>query len=332
MMLIDIYIQEVTRRLPEKMRSDIGLELRSTIEDMLPDDYGKEDVKKVLNELGDPAVLASGFKDEPMHLIGPRYFNLYVSLLKMIVPIAAVIAFITIITQFFIGYNGEEGILNVIFTLIVKGIWSVIDVGIQVFFWLTLTFAIIERVDKEKNPQPLTSSMEKWTADDLKNIAYIPKKKAISKFEIFGSLMWTAIWGTLYFYANQLLGVYEQSGNGVEFVMPAFNQDVLLQYWPVIVMIIGAEIAFSLYKLIKEQWTKRIATCNAILQIITTAIFIMIITNSNLMNQVFISYMTDVFEMTGQQFRISIVGTVICFYLVSSAIYAYDGFRRARVR
>lgn len=35
MNLIEMYIQEVTRRLPEKNREDITLELRSTIEDML---------------------------------------------------------------------------------------------------------------------------------------------------------------------------------------------------------------------------------------------------------------------------------------------------------
>lgn len=108
MKLIEIYIQEVTRRLPEKLRADIALELRSTIEDMLPDHYNEQDVKEVLNQLGSPVVLANGYKDQPMHLIGPRYFDVYMSLLKMIVPIATVIACITIITQYFIDYNGEE--------------------------------------------------------------------------------------------------------------------------------------------------------------------------------------------------------------------------------
>jgi len=58
MKLIDIYIQEVTRRLPEKSRDDIALELRSTIEDMLPKGYTEQDVKDALTELGDPAALA----------------------------------------------------------------------------------------------------------------------------------------------------------------------------------------------------------------------------------------------------------------------------------
>ena len=116
MNLIEIYIQEVSRRLPEKMRKDIALELRSTIEDMLPAHYNEEDVKDVLNQLGNPAKLANAYKDQPMHLIGPRYFDVYVSLLKMIIPIAAVISFITIMTNFFIEYSGDEAIINVIFT------------------------------------------------------------------------------------------------------------------------------------------------------------------------------------------------------------------------
>lgn len=52
MSLIDMYVHEVAKRLPEQNREDITLELRSTIEDMLPDDYNEEDVKSVLEKLG----------------------------------------------------------------------------------------------------------------------------------------------------------------------------------------------------------------------------------------------------------------------------------------
>src|SRR5690606_5733231 len=114
MNLIDIYIQEVTRRLPEKSQEDIALELRSTIEDMLPDDYTEDDVKKVLTKLGSPAKLASGYQDRPMHLIGPRYFDVYVTLLKMIVPIAAVISLISVFPEYFWDYQGDEAHLNVL--------------------------------------------------------------------------------------------------------------------------------------------------------------------------------------------------------------------------
>ncbi|CAM4314340.1 membrane protein [Bacillus manliponensis] len=332
MNLIEIYIQEVTRRLPEKNREDIILELRSTIEDMLPNDYSEEDVKMVLEKLGSPVTLASSYRDWPMHLIGPRYFDAYVTLLKMILPIATIIALLSIIAEYFIGYSGEQAIINIVLSLMGEGIWRIIDVGIQVFFWLTLVFAILERTDKGKEEHPLTAHLQKWTPDDLKNITYIPKKKEIPKFEVFGSLMWTAIWATLYFYANHLVGVYERVGNGLEFVIPTFNQDVLLQYWPIIVIMIGFEIALSLYKLIKGQWTQRMAICNTVLQLIGTIIFIVVLLNPAVINKDFITYMTDLLTITSNQFITWIVGGGIFIFMLAAAINIFDGFRKAKIR
>ncbi|MEB8811928.1 hypothetical protein P4H01_31625, partial [Bacillus cereus] len=205
MNLIDLYIQEVAKRLPEKNREDITLELRSTIDDMLPEDYNEKDVKSVLEKLGSPVSLANGYLDRPMHLIGPRYFDVYTTLLKMIIPIAAVIALISMVAENFIGYSGDQAVLNVILQLIGKGIGEIFEVSLHVFFWLTVVFVILERTDKDKGIEPLTTSLKKWTPDDLKNISYIPKKKAISKFEVFGGLMWTPVWATLYFFANYLV-------------------------------------------------------------------------------------------------------------------------------
>lgn len=160
MNLIDLYIQEVAKRLPEKNREDITLELRSTIDDMLPEDYNEKDVKSVLEKLGSPVSLANGYLDRPMHLIGPRYFDVYTTLLKMIIPIAAVIALISMVAENFIGYSGDQAVLNVIFQLIGKGIGEIFEVGLHVFFWLTLVFVILERTDTDKGIEPLTTSLK----------------------------------------------------------------------------------------------------------------------------------------------------------------------------
>ncbi|MCR8852565.1 HAAS signaling domain-containing protein [Lysinibacillus fusiformis] len=332
MNLIDIYIQEVTRRLPEKNREDIALELRSTISDMLSDDYRDDDVKDVLEKLGNPAELASGYRDQPMHLIGPRYFDVYLSLLKMILPIAAVIALISMVAEYFIGFGGEEEVINAVLKLLGEGIFRIIEVGIHVFFWLTLVFVIVERTDKEKDQHPLSTSLKKWTPDDLKNVIYIPKKKAITRLEVFGYLMWTAIWATLYFNANHLLGIYEGGRNGLEFVTPAFNQEVFLRYWPIIVVVIALEIGLALYKLFKRQWTKKIAIFNAILELLSTVVFIVIISNPNVMNQEFITHMSKLFTTTTKQFEIWVVSGGIIIFILSVAINIFDGFRKARIR
>ncbi|WP_175639216.1 HAAS signaling domain-containing protein [Metabacillus schmidteae] len=329
MNLIDIYIHEVTRRLPEKNREDIALELRSTIEDMLPDEYNEQDVKKVLEKLGSPVLLAGGYRDQPMHLIGPRYFDVYMSLLKMILPIAAVISLISMMAEYFISYTGNEAIINVGLRIMGEGIWRIIEVGMQVFFWLTLIFAILERTDKGKDRIPLTTSLKTWTPDDLHSITYIPKKKAISKCEIFGSLMWTAIWASLYFYANHLVGVYRGGSEGLEFRIPALNQDVLLQYWPIVVVVIALEILLSLYKLIKGQWTRRLALFNTVVQLVGTVGFIVILVNPNLLSMDFITFMADIFTISTNQFKSSFIGGILFIFIISAAINIYDGYKKA---
>ena len=329
MNLIEVYIHEVTRRLSVKNREDIGLELQSTIQDMLPEEYTEEDIKDVLIELGNPAVLASGYNERPMHLIGPRYFDIYLSLLKMIVPIAVVIAFLISMAEHLGGFEKGDTVLNIGLIILGEGIWSIISVFINVFFWLTLTFAILERTDQSKDEHPRTMSLKKWTPEDLKNIAYIPKNRAISKGYVFGSLLWTAIWGTIYFNADHLAGIYENAGNGLEFILPAFNQDVLNSFWLVIVVLIGLEIVFALTLFIKHQWTRKIAIFNVIREVIGIIVLIFLFTNSNLFNLEFLTYMSHILQVNEEQIRNFIIWIILSVCPIISIYNCYDGFRKA---
>jgi hypothetical protein len=335
MKLTEIYIHEVTRRLPEKNREDIALELRSTIEDMLPDDYNEDDEKAALAKLGDPAILANEYRDQPMYLIDPRYFDLYVTLLKMIIPLAITISLISMFAEYFIGFGGEKTVNDVVSAIISNGIGTAFEVGLQVFFWLTIIFAILERKDIRKDGQPYTAKSKKWSPNDLKTIPLIHKKKAISSYEVFKDLMWTAIWATLYFNAEHLLVVYSKysrGGNGsVEFTAPAFNQDVLHQYWPLILVVIGLEISLALYKLIKRQWTRGLAICNAVVALIVVIVFSLILVNPNILNQEFIVYMSDTLNTTTNQLKTGIVGGGISIMIIIAAIHIFDSFRKARI-
>lgn len=330
MNLIEVYIHEVTRRLPEKSREDIGLELRSTIEDMLPDEYTEADVKSVLVKLGNPVILANSYLDKPMHLIGPRYFDVYVTLLKMILPIAVVISLISMTAEYYFSYAGEETIMNVVLVFLGKGIWNIISVGIQVFFWLTFVFAIIERTDQRNDMEPVSIFFKKWTPDDLENIPFIPKEKAISKFEVFGSLMWTAIWATFYFNAIRLVGVYEGNGEGLVFVTPALNQEVLNQYWLVVLLIIVLQIVLALYKLLKGQWTKKVAIFNSVIELFSSIIFMFIFNNQNLLQPKFTTYMSDLFSLGDEEFNVWFISGIITVFVISAVISIFDGWRKAR--
>lgn len=329
MNLIDVYIHEVTKRLPVKSRDDIALELKSTIEDMLPDDYSEEDIKHVLKQLGNPAMLASKYSEKPMYLIGPRYFDVYVTLLKMIVPIVAIVSIISLIAEYVIGYK-DEAILNVFIEILGMGIWRLIEGSIQVFFWCTLTFAIIERVDHQKDHTPRTINMKSWTPDDLKNVPYIPKENAIKKFEVFGSFVWTAVWVTVYFYADRLIGVYDNNDEGLIFVMPALNQDVLNSFTFFILVIVVFELALALYKLVVKHWTMKLAVLNVVYELIATVVLIFIVTNAKLLNPQFVTYMSDVFTVTEGKFKGGFVVGILVIFVVFAIWNSIDGFRKAK--
>jgi hypothetical protein len=72
--LIDRYLYDITKRLPEKSRADVERELRSNIEDMLPEDPTDDDVVRVLTELGSPAKLSAAYRSNPRYLISPELF------------------------------------------------------------------------------------------------------------------------------------------------------------------------------------------------------------------------------------------------------------------
>ena len=281
MNLIDKYIQEVTRRLPEKNRKDIALELRSTIEDMLPKQYSEEEVKEVLKELGNPAILANGYNDRPMYLIGPRYYEMYIIILKITVPIAAIISFVSLLAHQLITFNGSDAVLNIILNIFTGGIVAVMETCLQTFFWVTLAFFIAERVESSKDNEPVNFKFKKWSPEDLMDIPNLSKKR-IRDSEIVFSLFWTALWATCYFYADHLFGVYEKGEQGLIFVTPALNQGVLLSYLPMIIVVIVLEVSLTIYKLIERKWTKKLALYNTVLQIAVTTIFVLILINPNL--------------------------------------------------
>jgi HAAS domain-containing protein len=79
MNLIDRYIAEVGRHLPEKDRSDIEAEIRSMVEDMLDERSERRHqtgnpvddkvITKILEQLGDPRLLAARYAPPKRYLI-----------------------------------------------------------------------------------------------------------------------------------------------------------------------------------------------------------------------------------------------------------------------
>src|SRR5690606_26354574 len=334
MKLVELYIREVTRRLPEKKRAEVEEELRTIIAEKLPVDCMEQDVKNVLSELGHPAILASRYADRPMYLIGPRYYDLYLQLLKLILPIAVTVTTIVILIVTIVSGAGEEPVFTIIGDLIGLIISGSINAMVQPVFCLRLVLAYVERAEHSKSQRPLGLNFEEWTPDDLREFPerpHISKEKRIPRSQIFGSLIWTAIWTTVYFNADKLLGIYQQGRRGgLEFTTPIFNQDVLVSYWPLIILVVVLEITLAVYQWQAVQWTNKLALFNAFVQTTSVLVFVLVFTNSNLVNEAFRQWLTDLFG--GTAFLNWLIGSILVVVVISSAIDAFEGIRKARIR
>jgi len=327
---IDIYIQEVIRRLPEKSRGDIEMELRSTILDMMPDAYTESDVDIALTQLGEPAKLANQYRDRQNFLIGPKFFESYITILKISLSIAVLVSLIVTVVDQVIKFTDDITLLEAGISFITSFLGIIIQALMNVFCWVTIIFAILDRIVDDASMKT-----KKWTPEDLKYILPIEPKNQISKAEIFLGLFWTAIWATMYFKASELLGIYEksESDNKLIFVEPLFNQEVLLSFWPIIAVFIIIEVGLTLHKWMVGRWTNNMAVLNTIYHIAFFIFTIVLINQANLFNMDFIEYLGDLFNVKQgnvQNYWSKGIYGVVLIIFITSVLDSIEGFRKAK--
>ncbi|RPJ25992.1 MAG: hypothetical protein EHM33_13110, partial [Chloroflexi bacterium] len=176
MSLIDRYVAEVGRHLPEKDRADIEAEIRSMLEDTLEErkqagrSVDEKMIAEVLEELGDPRLLASKYSPSKRYLIGPGWYDVYIKTLQRVLftalPIFAAVTFILTLTEDPLDFIDAVG----------NAVGSAFNVGLQIWFWMTLVFVFMERSDAIPN-ESLDPKARAWTVAQLPEL---PRKRPIS--------------------------------------------------------------------------------------------------------------------------------------------------------
>ena len=122
------------RRRPEPAKLDAGA-------------TPEEAERSALLELGDPTRLAADYSNRPLQLIGPDHYPTYIRLLKVlsatVIPIAGARV---ILANLLTGADAGE--------IATKAITTLFQLTIQLIFWTTLVFVIIERNQAPKSIYP----------------------------------------------------------------------------------------------------------------------------------------------------------------------------------
>jgi hypothetical protein len=262
--LIERYVYQVTKRLPQPQRADIEKELLGLIDDMLAgrgDVPSQDDVTAVLRELGRPAELAAKYKGSRQHLIGPHYFDTYLLVLKIVL---AAVAFGIVVARS-IGFAVEPP-HNVFeaFGLFIAAIFSAL---VQAFAWVTAIFALIEHFAKGAP----------WKADwSPADLPPVPAHKAtIKKSEPIVGIVFGVLFLVLVNVAPQLFSAYIYYDGALN-IVPVFDLAVFRQLLPLINVMVCLAILKEILRLAVGRHTIGLAAAMTVINVAAIILFIFI--------------------------------------------------------
>ena len=309
--LTDRYVWAVLREAPESQRPDLEPEIRALVADAIEARADREfeataRERAALLELGEPDVLAARYADRTMYLIGPRLFPEWRRLLTMLVPLVSVIVGIVAGAAGFIDGRDPVG-------AIVGGITTGIMVAIQTVFWITLVFAVIERVGSHV-PSPLPA----WSPDHLPElpvahrvgIAEAAASIAVSAFA-FAGLIW-----------QQALPPIVVDGTSFAIFNPG-----LWSFWlPYFLVVLVLQGVHMLGVYLRGRWTWGFAIANAGLNAAFAIPAIWLLQTDMLVNPALAERLRNVANEGWFEPTMSIAAIVVAIVTIIDSV---DGFRKA---
>jgi hypothetical protein len=242
--LVERYVYQVGRYVPEKERAEIQTELRSQIQDQLEDRYQEtpteEEVAAVLTELGDPRRIAASYGGE-RYLIGPTLYPVMMMVLRrgwvlappIIVAATVLGALISGESANVVGLLVESAAAAVQGTLIFSGI-------------VVLIFAILERSGED-----LDGLTGRKLAFDPLALPEVDDPTAVDRFDATFNVAFNAFFALVLLYFLRVGGLtlrFDLANPGE--VMPAPTNWLIV----LIITTIGA-VALNLAALLRNRWT-----------------------------------------------------------------------------
>lgn len=288
--LAERYISATIRSLRPDAQADVRAELEASIADAIEARVEQGEApesaeRAVLTELGDPGILAAGYADRPLYLIGPRFYLTWSRLLKLLLIIVpACAAFGIAIAKLIEGATVGE---------VVGAIVAVtISVVVHVCFWVTLVFVVLERTGADTG--------EKWDVDQLPT----PTENGAARSDMIASLVFVGIvigavlWDTT-------RGFFPTGADPI----PVLNPEL----WPwgmtllFGIMIADALLAVAVY--VRRRWTVGLAVVNTALSIAFGVWAVALLVQGELLNPEFVQFVFVDNGVEGDTLRVLAVVT-----------------------
>lgn len=249
--MIERYIYDVTRRLPESERSEVKRELEASITDMLPENPSEQDIANVLTKLGAPRILAEQYRQKPRYLISPAMYDSYISALKTVTLIVALVcACAGALLEIF---TASGNVIDSVGRLFGQAISFAVEGGLQAAAWVTIGFIIADRSGAyPKKP---------WSVKDLPRMPDQSGVKISRSSSIVGMFMSVFFTGMIMYMmiSGQWVLV---AAKGSVIIVP-FSQAALDRGIPYILLLGMLALAVKGFKLFWGRWNIPLCVINA---------------------------------------------------------------------
>lgn len=289
--LTDRYVAATVRSVPAARRDEIAAELQASIGDMIEGRTAEgQDAaaaeREVLTELGNPATLAARYANRRMQLIGPTYYLAWERLLKLLLSfVPAIVGLIAGLMEATDGDNPAGAIGT--------GIGTALEVAVQICFWVTLVFAIMERTNTSEH-------LPKWSVDQL------PQKPVESQITLtdtaaaIGFLVLVIAYLPMQQFRSFVPA--QEGGN-----LPVFDP-ALWGFWlPFLIAVLIATVGLEIAKYRSGRWTWPLVATNTLLNLAFAVPVIGLLLTDRLLNPDFVAR----FEWLGEGDNLTTVKTLI---------------------
>ena len=312
--LVDRYVWGVLRAVPSAQRPELEPEIRALVADAIEAREGDGTdaaaaERAALTELGDPEHLAARYTDRQLVLIGPRLYPVWRRIIGLVLPIVVPLAVIVTVAAAWIDATPAT-------ELVAIGVGNGVNAAIQVVFWITLTFAVIERTGQ-------TPFGAQWSPDDLPELPSSAARPLVAEVVVSVVGLGVAIAALVW---QQLAMPITIAGTSY----PLLNPDLWTLWIPWFVAILGLEIVFAVVLWTRGGWTWVMATVNLLLNVAFTIPAVRLLEQGRLFDHGLVSAIE---AQVGSAAWVT--PTVSAIAVVAVAIASWDsvvGFRKAAGR
>lgn len=288
--LIERYVGDVVRRLPENDREDVRRELNANIYDMLPDEPAEEDIRRVLNELGPPAALAEEYRPHPRYLISPAYYDDYVRALKWVVPlVGGILLAVGLAIGAVDAIKGDAaGSAKFISSIISSGVSMGVSGAVQALVWVTVGFVIAERTGSKVTvitPGEWSVDMLPEDVPDGKDKSRIPLSDSIVELVLLVVFSIVAIMFCMRIFPTGFMLV-----RGDVRVHTLFSDSFVAACIPVIVIGVLFSVAECVAKIVWRRWSPPVCAAVVVSGVVNMGLMLYLVTRPEIFSAEFAAF------------------------------------------